>query len=58
MFNEKTFSRMVITDKARKEIEYQINYDIDSKVEKYNIPKSLIINFDQTPPNRQLHVQS
>ena len=44
-----TSSKVEIPDKARKEIEYQFHYDIVSKVEKYNIPESLIMNLDQTP---------
>ena len=40
---------MEIPEKARKEIEYQFHYDIVSKVGKYNIPDSLILNLDQIP---------
>ena len=44
-----TSSKVDIPEGARKEIEYIFLYDIVSKVEKYIIPDSLIINFDQTP---------
>ena len=44
-----TSSKVEIPEKARKEIEYQFHYDIVSKVEKYSIPDSLIMNLDQTP---------
>ena len=44
-----TSSKLEITEKTRKEIEYQFHYDIVSKVEKYNIADSLIMNLDQTP---------
>ena len=44
-----TSSKVEIPEKARKEIEYQFHYDIVSKVEKYNIPNSLIMNLDQVP---------
>ena len=43
-----TSSKVEIPDKARKEIEYQFHYDIVSKVEKYNIHESLIMNLGQT----------
>ena len=42
-------SKVEIPEKTRKEVEYQFHYDIVSKVEKYNIPDSLIMNLDQTP---------
>ena len=41
-------SKVEILEKARKEIEYQFHYDIVSKIEKYNIPNSLVMNLDQT----------
>ena len=44
-----TSTKVDIPEKARKEIEYQFHHDIVSKVERYNIPNSLIINLDQTP---------
>jgi len=44
-----TSAKVDIPEKARKEIEYQFHHDIVSKVERYNIPNSLIINLDQTP---------
>ena len=44
-----TSSKVEIPEKAHREIEYQFHYDIVSKVEKYNIPDSLIMNLDQTP---------
>ena len=44
-----TSSKVEISDKGWKEIEYQFHFDIVSKVEKYNIPDALIINLDQTP---------
>ena len=40
---------MDISDGARKEIEFLFLHDIESKVEKYNIPSALIINIDQAP---------
>ena len=45
----KTSSKLDIPEAARKEIEYVFLYEIASRVEKYNIPKSLVINLDQTP---------
>ena len=45
----KTSSKVDIPEAARKEIEYLFLYEIASKVENHNIPKSLIINLDQTP---------
>ena len=44
-----TSAKVDIPEAARKEIEYLFLYEIVSKVEKYEIPESLIINFDQTP---------
>ena len=44
-----TSSKVDIPEKARKEIEYQFHYEIVSKVERYQIPSSLVINLDQTP---------
>ena len=45
----KTSTKVDIPASARKEIEYLFLHEIVSKVEKYSIPDSLIINFDQTP---------
>ena len=45
----KTSAKVEIPAAARKEIEYLFLHEIVSKVEKYSIPDSLIINFDQTP---------
>ena len=45
----KTSSKVDIPDAARKEIEYVFLYEIVNRVEKHDIPKSLIINLDQTP---------
>ena len=45
----KTSSKVDIPEAARKEIEYVFLYEITSRVEKYNIPPSLVINLDQTP---------
>ena len=47
----KTSSKVDIPDAARKEIEYVFLYEIVNRVEKHEIPKSLIINLDQTPVN-------
>ena len=44
-----TSAKVDIPDKARKEIEYQYHYEIVSKVERFKIPKTLVINLDQTP---------
>ena len=41
-----TSAKVDIPEAARKEIEYLFLYEIVSKVEKYEIPESLIINFD------------
>ena len=40
---------MDITDKTPKEIEYQHYYEIVSKFDRFKIPKTLVINLDQTP---------
>ena len=45
----KTSSKVDIPEAARKEIENVFLYKITSRVEKYNIQPSLVINFDQTP---------
>lgn len=45
----KTSSKVDIPEAARKEIEYIFLYEITLRVEKYNIPPSLVINLDQTP---------
>ena len=45
----KTTTKVDIPVAARKEIEYLFLYEIVRKVEKYAIPDSLVINFDQTP---------
>ena len=42
-------AKIPIPDKARKEIELVFIHKIVQKVEKHNIPHSLIINADQTP---------
>ena len=44
-----TTAKVPIPDKARKEIELIFMHKIVQKVEKHNIPHSLIINADQTP---------
>ena len=44
-----TTAKIPIPDKARKEIELVFMHKIVQKVEKHNIPHSLIINADQTP---------
>ena len=44
-----TSAKVGIPDKARKEIKYQYHYEIVSKVERFKIPKTLVINLDQTP---------
>ena len=44
-----TSAKVDIPDKVRKEIEYQHHYEIVSKVERFKIPKTLVINLDQTP---------
>ena len=44
-----TTAKIPIPDKARKEIELVFMHKIVQKVEKHNIPYSLIINADQTP---------
>ena len=41
---------MDIPDKACKETVYQYHHEIVSKVERFKIPKTLVINLDQTPP--------
>ena len=42
-------AKIPIPDKARKEIELAFMHKLVKKVEKHNIPHSLIINADQTP---------
>ena len=44
-----TTSKVPIPDKARNETELIFMHKIVQKVEKYNIPHSLILNADQTP---------
>ena len=44
-----TTAKIPIPDKARKEIELVFMHKVVQKVEKHNIPHSLIINADQTP---------
>ena len=44
-----TTAKIPIPDKARKEIELVFMHKVVKKVEKHNIPYSLIINADQTP---------
>ena len=44
-----TTAKVPIPDKARKEIEFVLMHKIVHKVEKHDIPPSLIINADQTP---------
>ena len=44
-----TTVKIPILDKARKEIEFVFMHKIVQKVEKHNIPHSLIINANQTP---------
>ena len=45
-----TTGNLEIPDGAFKESQLLFTHDIVSKVDKYNIPDSLIINIDQTPP--------
>ena len=42
-------AKVDIPDKACKEIEYQYHNEIVSKVELFKIPKTLVINLNQTP---------
>ena len=49
MKRRKTSSKVDIPEATRKEIEYVFLYEITNRVEKHNIPKSLVINLDQTP---------
>ena len=44
-----TTAKVPIPDKARKEIEFVFMHKIVQKIEKHQIPHSLIINADQTP---------
>ena len=44
-----TKAKLEIPDGAFKEAQLLFTHDIVSKVDKYNIPDSLIINIDQTP---------
>ena len=44
-----TKAKLEIPDGAFKEAQLLFTHDIMSKVDKYNIPDSLIINIDQTP---------
>ena len=44
-----TTSKLEIPDGAFKEAQLLFTHDIVSKLDKYNIPDSLIINIDQTP---------
>ena len=44
-----TTAKLEIPDGAFKEAQLLFTHDIVSKVDKYNIPDSLIINIDQTP---------
>ena len=43
-----TSAKVDIPDKTRKEIEYQYHYEIVSKVERFKIPETPVINLDQT----------
>ena len=44
-----TTGRPEITEGARKEAELIFHHEIVSKIEKYKIPHSMVINIDQTP---------
>ena len=44
-----TTSKLEIPEGTLKEIKLLFHHDIASKVEKFSIPHSLIINLDQTP---------
>ena len=44
----KTFLKVDIQDKARKEIEFLFLHEMVTKVEKHDIPPELILNIDQT----------
>ena len=44
-----TTAKLEIPDGAFKEAQLLFTHDIVSKVDKYNIPDSLVINIDQTP---------
>ena len=46
---KRDYSKLEIPDGAFKEAQLLFTHDILSKVDKYNIPDSLIINIDQTP---------
>ena len=47
--HQATKSKLEIQEGALKEIKLLFHHDIASKVEKFSIPHSLIINLDQTP---------
>ena len=46
---KETTSKVALPDGIRKEIELLFHHQIVEKVERYDIPDSLILNFDQTP---------
>ena len=46
--SRKTFSKVGIPDKARREIKFLFLHEIVTKVEKHNIPPEHILNIDQT----------
>ena len=46
---KETTSKVALPDGIRKEIELLFHHRIVEKVERYDIPDSLILNFDQTP---------
>ena len=45
----KTFSKVDISDQARKKIEFLFLLEIVTNVEEHNIPPKLVLNIDQTP---------
>ena len=49
VLRRKTTAKVLIPEGALKEAELKFHHQIANYVEKYQIPPSLIINFDQTP---------
>ena len=54
VLRRKTTAKVLIPEGALKEAELKFHHQIVNYVEKYQIPPSLIINFDQTPKYVQI----
>ena len=49
VLHQKTTAKVLIPEGALKEVEFKFHHQTVNYVEKYQIPPSLIIKFDQTP---------